>query len=135
MKTVYVTILALMLLSAKTFSQEVKTMSGTKQIFLETTVIHGDTMPHVTLHEISIVPRWKLKSKREYRHYSRLVYNIKKTLPYARLAARKLHEIDAHMRTLKPTVSARSISKRRKRNFSPNLNSLCATSPYHRVSC
>jgi hypothetical protein len=101
MKTVYVTILTLMLLSAKTFSQEVKTMSGTKQIFLETTVIHGDTMPHVTLHEISIVPRWKFKSKREYRHYSRLVYNIKKTLPYARLAARKLHEIDAHMRTLK----------------------------------
>jgi len=102
MRSVYVTILAFVLLiPVRSFSQEVKPLSGTKQIFLETKVVHGDTLPHITLHEISVVPKWKFRSKREYKHYSRLVRNIKKTLPYARLAARKLQEIDAHMRTLK----------------------------------
>ncbi len=101
MKPVYAVILFLMLFSAKAVSQEVKPITGTKQIFLETKVVHGDTLPHITLHEISVVPKWKFRSKKEYRKYSRLVRNIKKTLPYARLAARKLHEIDNHMQTLK----------------------------------
>ncbi len=101
MKQVSFIILFLMLISAKAVSQEVKPISGTKKIFLETKVVHGDTLPHITLHEISVVPQWKFKNKREYRRYSRLVYNIKKTLPYARMAARKLHEIDAHLKTLK----------------------------------
>ncbi len=101
MKPVYAVILFLVLFSAKAVSQEVKPITGTKQIFLETKVVHGDTLPHITLHEISVVPKWKFRSKKEYRKYSRLVRNIKKTLPYARLAARKLHEIDNHMQTLK----------------------------------
>ncbi len=101
MKPVYATILTLILFSAKVVSQEVKPISGSKQIFLETKVVHGDTLPHVTLREVSIVPKWKFRNKREYRKYSRLVRNIKKTLPYARMAAKKLHEIDAHMQTLK----------------------------------
>jgi len=101
MKPVYAVILFLLLFSAKAVSQEAKLITGTKQIFLETKVVHGDTLPHVTLHEISVVPKWKFRNKKEYRRYSRLVRNIKKTLPYARLAARKLHEIDDHMKTLK----------------------------------
>ena len=101
MKPVYAIVIVMLLFSAGVLSQEVKTMSGTKKIFLETKVVHGDTLPHVTLHEVSVVPKWKFRNKREYRKYSRMVYNIKKTLPYARMAARKLHEIDDHMQTLK----------------------------------
>jgi len=101
MKPVSFIILVLMLFSANIFSQEIQTISGSKKIFLETKVIHGDTMPHITLHEISVVPQWKFKNKREYRRYSRLVYNIKKTLPYARMAAKELHKIDDHLKSLK----------------------------------
>ena len=101
MKQVSFIIVFLMLISAKAVSQQVKPISGTKKIFLETKVVKGDTLPHITLHEISVVPQWKFKNKREYRRYSRLVYNIKKTLPYARMAAGKLQEIDAHLKTLK----------------------------------
>ncbi|NPA35931.1 MAG: DUF4294 domain-containing protein [Chlorobi bacterium] len=101
MRAGYYVILFLLFWGLKSSAQELKPVSGSKKIFLETRVVHGDTLPHVTLHEISVVPKWKFKSKREYRRYSRLVRNIKKTLPYARLAAKKLHEIDAHMQTLK----------------------------------
>jgi len=101
MRSGYTIAIVIFLFSAGVFSQEVETMSGTKKIFLETKVVHGDTLPHVTLHEVSVVPKWKFRNKREYKKYSRMVYNIKKTLPYARMAAKKLHEIDAHMQTLK----------------------------------
>jgi len=100
------------LFSARVFSQEVETISGSKKIFLETKVVHGDTLPHITLHEISVVPKWKFKSKREYKRYSRLVRNIKKTLPYARMAARKLHEIDAHLGTLKTEKEKKAYLKK-----------------------
>ncbi len=64
---------------------------------LESRVEKGDTIPHVLLGEIKIVPPWKFESKKEKRVYNRLVSNIKVTLPYARLAARKLHEINSEL--------------------------------------
>ena len=61
----------------------------------------NDTVPHVDLPEIVIMPPMNFKSERDYLRYSRLVRNIKITLPYARMAAAKLHEINTHMATLK----------------------------------
>lgn len=79
--------------------QSVKTeeMAGEEVFMLESKIINGDTIPHVMLPVVEIVPEWKFKSKRERRTYNRLVRNIKAALPYARVAASKLHQINAEL--------------------------------------
>lgn len=71
----------------------------------------NDTIPHVDLREIVIMPPMQFRSEREYLRYSRLVRNIKITLPYARLAASKLHEINAHLSTLKTDKERKAFLK------------------------
>ncbi len=60
-------------------------------------IIDGDTIPHVMLREVTVIPPWKFKSKQEERHYGRLLVNIKKTLPYARMAGNKIDEINRNL--------------------------------------
>ncbi|MFW6202699.1 MAG: DUF4294 domain-containing protein [Marinilabilia sp.] len=72
-------------------------MAGEEVYMLGREVVKGDTLPHVLLGEVKIVPEWEFRSKRERRHYNRLVRNIKIALPYARLAAHKLQKINAEL--------------------------------------
>ncbi len=44
-------------------------------------LIDGDTLPHIYVKEIVVMPPIKFKSNRQRTKYSRLVRNIKKTLP------------------------------------------------------
>ncbi|SFF01377.1 DUF4294 domain-containing protein [Thermophagus xiamenensis] len=75
-------------------------MAGKEVYMLKSKVSGSDTVPHVMLSEVKIVPRWRFRNKRERRVYSRLVRNIKVTLPYAKIAAAKLEEINAHLAQL-----------------------------------
>ncbi len=100
MKPVYITIFILFLASVNLHSQETKALTGEKTIILETKIIGADTLPHITLREVSVVPTWRFKNSRQKKRYSKLVINVKKTLPYARLASKKLRAIEAHMHTL-----------------------------------
>ncbi len=68
--------------------------------YLKSRVIEGDTLPHVYIGEIKVCPPWKFKSKRQHKRYSRLVVNVKKTLPYARLAKYRLNVIANVLDTL-----------------------------------
>lgn len=72
-------------------------MAGEEVYMLETKVEGMDTIPHIMLSEVKIVPEWEFRSKRERRVYNRLVKNIKVTLPYARTASRKLEVINAEL--------------------------------------
>lgn len=65
---------------------------------LKSEVMNGDTIPHVLLAEVTVVPSWNYRNKREHRVYNRMVRNIRVTLPYARMAAARLQEIDAELR-------------------------------------
>ncbi len=58
--------------------------------YLESIIFEGDTLPHIYIEEVKICPPWKFKSSRQHKRYSRLVVNVKKTLPYARLARYRL---------------------------------------------
>lgn len=100
MKPAYVIVSVLLLAFGNLYSQEVEKLAGKKTVILETKIIGADTLPHITLREVSVVPTWRFKNRRQKTHYSRLVVNVKKTLPYARLASEKLRAIDAHMKTL-----------------------------------
>ncbi len=69
--------------------------------FVPQKIIDGDTLPHVYIDEITVMPPWKFKNDREQYRYSKLVVNIKKTLPYARMAKYRLSQIALSLDTIK----------------------------------
>jgi hypothetical protein len=60
-------------------------------------IIDGDTIWVAELDEIYIFPTKKFKNRWEYRRYTRLIYNVKKAYPWAKLAGEKLAEVEAEM--------------------------------------
>ena len=63
-------------------------------------VIGGDTLWVADLDEVYIFPTKKFKNRRERRRYTRLIYNIKKAYPWAKLAGDKLAEVEVHLISL-----------------------------------
>ena len=63
---------------------------------------HGDTIILANMAEIDIstVPKPVFESRREERRYTRLVFNVKKVYPYAKMARTKLEEMNEHFKTL-----------------------------------
>jgi hypothetical protein len=64
-------------------------------------VQNGDTTYVSTLEEAVIKPRKRVAATRDLRQYRRLIYNVKKVYPYAKLAGAKFGEVSAHLQTLK----------------------------------
>lgn len=63
-------------------------------------VIDGDTLWVADLDEVYIFPTKKFKNRRERRRYTRLIHNVKRVYPWAKLAGDKLAEVELHMATL-----------------------------------
>ncbi len=66
------------------------TEAGASVVITRGVVIDGDTLPHVRLDEVRSYARRKWKSKRAQVRYTRLVYNVRKVLPIARIANERL---------------------------------------------
>lgn len=69
--------------------------------FTKTIIIDGDTIPLIEIRQVLIFPQFIFKNKRQAVKYDRLVYNVKKVYPYAKLAGAKLREIDANLALIK----------------------------------
>lgn len=69
-------------------------------LILEHRIVENDTIPHVNLDEVPVIPTYKFKSRRQKRRYGKLVRNVKIVLPYARSAAQKINEINAQLATI-----------------------------------
>ena len=63
-------------------------------------VIDGDTLWVAELDEVYIFPTKKFKNPRERRRYTRLIYNVKKAYPWAKLAGEKLAEVEVQLATI-----------------------------------
>jgi hypothetical protein len=73
-----------------------------KDSLLRSVIIDGDTVPHIDLREVPILPQRVFKNRFEERQYWRLVYNLKKVLPYSKVVAATVVQVDqglAHART------------------------------------
>ena len=57
-------------------------------------VEQGDTVYYMWLRELVIRAPRKFKNAAEERQFWRLVYNVKKVYPYAKMAGRKLHQLN-----------------------------------------
>ncbi|MDR1342975.1 MAG: DUF4294 domain-containing protein [Prevotellaceae bacterium] len=77
---------------------------------------NGDTVPHVRLQPVYCFARPKFKNAQQerkyYQDYARMVYNMKKVYPYAKLAKQKLAEMDAEFLLLKDSKAKKAYIKR-----------------------
>lgn len=64
-------------------------------------IIEGqDTLPVITLPEVSVYKRKDFEYLYLKRRYRRMIRNVKKTYPYAKVAGVRLKELDDHLTTL-----------------------------------
>jgi hypothetical protein len=71
----------------------------------------GDTILLSSIDEVYIFPVRKFSSRRDLRRYRRLIRNIKKTYPYAKLAKLELDEIEANLKLFKTDVERKAYIK------------------------
>ena len=69
---------------------------ATAQSVVPSVIMGRDTVPHVLLHEVDVVARLKNPRKyaRQQQRNQRMVYNVRKVFPYAKIAAAKINEIE-----------------------------------------
>jgi len=73
-------------LQAKSQEQNQQSVKG---FLVYTRVINGDTLPHINLPEIIVLPPHEFHSRREFMRYAKLLRSIKKVLPYAKIVRTK----------------------------------------------
>jgi len=86
----------------------VKTRNDT---ILQTIIINGDTMPVINLKEIPIIPKRTFHNRFQERQYWRLVYNLKKVLPYSKIVAATVNQIEAKMGSFNKEKDRRKFMK------------------------
>src|SRR3989304_1636727 len=64
-------------------------------------IIDGDTIPHITLEEVYVIANLKPNNWWQKLKYKRLINNIKKVYPYAKLARKKFQEMNEYYLSLK----------------------------------
>ncbi len=83
-----------------------------KIIVLEAKVVEGDTIPQITLDEVEILTLRIPKTYRGRRRLTRLVQNVKKVYPYAKLAGKKLRQYDHLLQQAKTERERKKLMKR-----------------------
>lgn len=94
----------LLSLTLSGFSQNPSEMKGVNGIITRAIIVNGDTIPLIILPEVMIIARVNFKTKAEAVEWSRLVRNVKRVYPYAKLAGKKINQYNE---TLKPVKSRR----------------------------
>jgi hypothetical protein len=72
---------------------------------------NGDTLYTSELETAVISPVKRKAATRDLRQYRRLIYNVKKVYPYAKLAGNKFAEVSAHLQTLEKNKDQREYIK------------------------
>ncbi|MCU4164249.1 DUF4294 domain-containing protein [Carboxylicivirga caseinilyticus] len=88
-----------------------------KDIILNHQIIDNDTIPHITLKEVPVMPPFKFKSKRQKRRYSKLVHNVKITLPYARRASYTINDINSNLALITEPKERKKYLKQREKEL------------------
>jgi hypothetical protein len=94
-------------------------------------VQNGDTIYVAELKEAVIQPRKRVASTRDMRQYRRLIYNVKKVYPYAKIAGQRFGEISAHLEALNAGKEQREYVKQMEdeiiKNYEEELKNLTVT--------
>ncbi len=74
-------------------------------------VIDGDTVMHVYVPEITILPPRIFKSKRQRRRYTRLIRYVKKVYPYSLIIQHRLNLIESQLDTIHDPIERKRFIK------------------------
>ena len=133
---VILTLLALLGFATSVAAQQRLTIdTGTKRIRIIipdgcalATVENGDTIPHVYLPTVYVFPELKFKSEKERQQYAKLVRDVKRTLPYARMVYETLIETYEYIETLPDEKAKKAHLKRMEKElyaqYKPELKKL-----------
>lgn len=100
-KYTFIIICSLFIFTANSSAQEAAQM--VKRVYV---VDGNDTIPMFSLRPVHIFPPYKFKNKKERQEYTKLVRDVKKTYPYAKMVAASIIETYEYMETL-PDEKAR----------------------------
>ena len=96
----------------------------------EAIIVNGDTIPIIVLPQASAVAKRTFPTKREERKYNKLVAAVKKVLPYAKLAGKRMREVEEELKTLNPKQRKKrlkELEKEIKRDYEGELTKLTFT--------
>ena len=95
----FIIILAFIFIPLGGFSQD--TILRTSDIYVARGIIsEGDTLWVSDIDEVYVFPEKEFKNRWQKRKYTRLVHNVKKAYPWAKMAGDRLYEVNIHMQTL-----------------------------------
>ena len=124
---VFIYVLLLGIASTQLFAQG-KVYTDGNERFIGSKVIEGDTVLHVNITEITILPAYRFKSKRHYRRYSRLTRYVKKVYPYSVIIRQKIAEIEKELKNItndkEKRIFIRKKEKELRKEFEGELVSL-----------
>lgn len=69
--------------------------------FYPTVLLDGEYVAHIKIDDVVKVGKRRFRNRREMSQYYRMIYNLKKTYPYAQIAKYKLLEINENLKALK----------------------------------
>lgn len=107
----YIILILMLLCTTGGKAQKLKINSvpeGMQRAYLE----GKDTVPVISLREVFVFPELRFKNKRQQAQYNKLVRDVKKTLPYAKMVYSLLIETYEYMETL-PDDKARNAHLKR----------------------
>jgi len=91
--------------------------SGNDTLVVRAMVKDYDTIPYLQLPEVVVFSWLDFSRERDFRRYQRLVHNVKKVYPYARLAGIKLREYEAVLQAAPNDRERRKIMKQAEREI------------------
>ena len=111
MKRIFVLTLAMMFCMNCGNSARAQQPNTGNRILSYATILDGDTIPLVHLIPVIITAPWALLSQKEIRRNQKLIRNVKKTLPYAKEARRRLKELDRELASMNPNYRKEYIKR------------------------
>jgi len=63
-------------------------------------LLDGEYVPHIKIEDVVKVGKRRFKNRRSMNQYYRMIYNLKRTYPYAQMAKHKLLEINETLKTM-----------------------------------
>ena len=134
MKVFFVSVLLFFILNGA-FAQQTAIVRnfgrGADTLVVFAKIVNNDTIPMVHLPEIPIYAMRLFDSRRDIRRIEKLIYNVKKVYPYARLAGLKLREYNTLLLDATSDKERKKIMKKAEdeinEQFGPELRDLTFT--------
>ena len=94
-------------------------------------VLDGKKVPHSVIRAVQVFPQREFKNRRQARRYGRLIRNLKQVYPYAKLARKRLGEMEMYMMSLESEKAKRKyinqVEAELKEEFEDDLRNMTYT--------